>query len=91
MKIRILDLIASLYKNPLHRDWLYGVPQVFRANTGVTEHASDLHEQLREEDAIGCYSGELIEMATIMSLFSENSMACFTDRNGQIRLLWGSA
>jgi hypothetical protein len=42
----------------------------------VTENARELHEQLREEDATGCHSGELIEMATIMSLFSENSMVC---------------
>ena len=41
---------------------------------------------LKEEDATGCHSGELIEMATIMSLFSENSMASDTDRNEQIRL-----
>jgi hypothetical protein len=57
----------------------------------VTENARELHEQLREEDATGCHSGEFIEMATIMSLFSENSMVCYTDRNGQIRLLCGSA
>ena len=36
-------------------------------------------------------SSQLIEMATIMTLFSENLIACDTDRNGQLRLLRGSA
>ncbi|MFZ1748031.1 MAG: hypothetical protein WAU17_19135 [Nitrospirales bacterium] len=46
---------------------------------------------MRDEYATGCHSGKLIELATIMSLFSENLMACDTARNGQIRLLCGSA
>ena len=82
MKIRILDLIPSLYKNAVAlRLALCGVTQVFREHTGVTESVSELHEHLREEDAIGCHSGELIEMTTIISLFSENSMTYCTNRN----------
>lgn len=55
------------------------------------KNARELYEQLREEDATGCHSGELIEMVTIMSIFSENSMACDTDKNDRIRLLGESA
>jgi hypothetical protein len=65
--------------------------QVCREHILMTKNARELHEHLREEDAIGCHLGELIQMATIMSLFLKNSMACYTDRNEQIRLLCGSA
>lgn len=34
---------------------------------------------------------QLIEMPTIMSAFSENTMACYSDRSWKIRLLCGSA
>ncbi|HNP28534.1 MAG TPA: hypothetical protein PKK23_05785 [Nitrospirales bacterium] len=47
-------------------------------------NARELHEHLREEDATGSHSGELIELGTTMKLFSENSMACDTARNRQI-------
>ena len=63
MKVRILDIFTILYKNPSHRDWLYCVAQVFRAHTGVTDNARELHEHLREEDASGCHVGEFIQMA----------------------------
>jgi hypothetical protein len=53
MKLRILDLFTTLYKDTSHRDWLYCVLQIFREHTGVTENARELHEQLREEDATG--------------------------------------
>ena len=76
-----LEIFTTLYKDTSHRGWLYRVAQVLRAHTLVTENARELHE----------HSGELIEMATIMSLFSENPMACFTDRKRQIWLLCGSA
>ena len=63
MKIRILDIFTTLYKNQSHRDWLYGVAQVVREHTGVIENARELHEHLREEDATGCHVGEFIQMA----------------------------
>jgi hypothetical protein len=47
------------------------------------QNARELHEHLREEDATKCHSGDLIEMATIMSLLSENSMTFYTDRKGR--------
>jgi hypothetical protein len=57
MKIRSLDLFPTLFKNTLHRDWLLCVAQVFRAHTGVTENARELHKHLRQEDAAECHSG----------------------------------
>lgn len=90
MKIRIIDFFLTLDKNPSHRDRLYSVALLLREHTWVIKDSRQLPEHVWEEDATECHSGELIEMATIMSLFSENSMACYTDRNKQIRLLCGS-
>lgn len=56
----------------------------------MTENAREWHEHLREEDAINAIRVNSLEMATIMSLFSENWMACYTAKNPQIRLLCGS-
>ncbi len=57
----------------------------------MTEIGRKWDERLRAEEGTGCHSRELIEIAVIMSFFSEISMACYTDRNEQIRLLCGSA
>lgn len=65
--------------------------QGFPEYTWVTENARKFYEHVREEDAIGYLSDELIEMAMIRSLFSEISMVCYTDRNEQTQVLYGFA
>ena len=60
MKLLILDLFPTLKKNPLHRDPQFGVPQVFRVHTEVTENCQEKYELLMDADTNGCHAGVLI-------------------------------